>query len=187
VSEEIWLAIEHSLLKACNMPKRVEQSRIEQEARLEAFQDEIIRLQRSRMERRDQSELAIKFKGSVTINARELSVFLDLFAVTYNVSLFLFDYSNECAGPLVVSEKVINMALMEVSKLDERGQFIELEVEKMSFYTCLEITYIGSNIPLKLAVILSGGEMEGEPAGIEAAMPSLAKDCANLKNVFNDR
>jgi hypothetical protein len=131
--------------------------------------------------------LVMTFKGGAVIHARDLSVFLDLFTVAYNLSIVTFNYAKESAGAIAIDNELINRALVEVSGLDGKGDFVDLEIERISHQGRLAITLTGITTALTLAVLLSGAETEAEPRGISAQMATLDAGISNLKWVLNDQ
>jgi hypothetical protein len=157
-----------------------------EKTRLHAFQEELASLLRRHKNQDGKSDLVMTFKGGATTKARELSVFLDLFTVAYNVCIVAFNYAKEFSEPMEIDGNLINRALMEVSELDGKDRFIDLEIERITFQSRLAISFTGVTIALTLAVNLSGAEAEVEPRGLSAQMDTLGKSIGSLKNALND-
>jgi hypothetical protein len=171
------------------MPNKNDQTRTEhangENIQLHAFQEELASLLRRHRNQDGKSDLVMTFKGGAIMKARELSMFLDLFTVAYNVSIVAFNYAREFADPSI-TKGVINRALMEVSELDGKDKFIDLEIERIAAQSRLIIAFTGVTTALTLAVILSGAETEVEPRGLSAQMDTLGKSVECLKSAFND-
>ena len=172
------------------MPKNNDRSleqTAEEESRLHGFQEELGNLLRRHKNQDGKTDLTMTFKGGGVIHARDFSVFLDLFTVAYNLSIVAFDYAKESAGAVAITEGLIHNALIEVSGLDEKGGFVDLEIERISYQGGMTITFTGLTAALTLAVILAGAEAETEPRGISAQLGTLDEGIRSLKKAFDDQ
>jgi len=164
-----------------------DQTDSDQASHLHRFQEELASLLRRYKNQDAKTDMLLTFRAGSVIYARQLSVFLDLFTVAYNIGIAAFTLAKDSAGATAVNEEFIDNALLKVAESDEKGAFVDLEMEKISFQRHLAIHLTGLTTGLTLAVILSGTQPEVEPRGLSVSMATLDHAIATLKRALNDQ
>jgi hypothetical protein len=126
---------------------------------------------------------AVILEGKESIDSIEFGEFLLSFTSAYNAGLLMrYNSSGDLLGTVIIEE-----ILSEVSQIEEQAKLQELKIERLSFQSPLEITFIGIMSALTFAVIISGGELELKASGVKVKLPALGKGLKNLRDVFNDK